>query len=460
MSGVVLVAGPPSAGVTSLIEQLRRRIPGHSFLEARDVDASVVPAAVVFVVSAVAPVTASDCALADRVAARSDVVVAAVSKVDDHRDWRGVLALNRERLAACAERFRQVPWVAAAAAPRLGEPRVDDLVDLVKRALRAPESARRNSLRSSEFRLCAEISRVDAEAASAGRRSQVAALRERREGLMGQRLLAGAEASIALRSRIQQARVRLMFSVRSRCAIGRTELLDMVAGGTRWRPFTDVEECVRRRCRGILADVDDQITAHVKAVAADLRVAEPPRPPSDEMVRFADPRARSGRLDTQLMAVLGTGFGLGVTLLVSRLFAGLAPEATVAGLVAGGVVGLAITVWVVRSRGLLQYRAVLERWVNEVIGTVRDRAEERVASRMLVAETALLSAYLARADAQRRATGRCIAEIDAEIREHTCAIARAEAHRKNEMPSLLRSLRTVRDELAEQNPADPLVTDQ
>jgi len=460
VSGVVLVAGPPSAGVTSMIEQLRRRIPGHSFLESREADASVVPAAVVFVVSAVAPVTASDCALADRVAARSEVVIAVVSKVDDHRGWRGVLAFNRERLAGCAERFREVPWTAAAAAPRLGEPRVDDLVELVKRALRAPESARRNSLRSSEFRLCAEISRVDAEAAGAGRRAQVAALRERREELLGQRLLLGAEASIALRSRIRQARVRLMFSARSRCATARAELLDMVAGSSRLRPLTVVEECVRRRCRDILADVDDQITAHVQAVAADLRVAEPPTPPPDRMVRFTDPRARAGRLDTQLMAVLGTGFGLGVALLVSRLFAGLAPEATVAGLVAGGVVGLAITVWVVRSRGLLQYRAVLERWVNEVISTVRDRAEERVASRVLAAETALSSAYFARADAQRRATGRRIAEIDTELREHACAIARAEANRESEMPSLLQSLRTVRDELAEQNPADSLVTDQ
>lgn len=139
-----------------MIEQLRRRIPGRSFLESCDADASVAPAAVVFVVSAVAPVTVSDCALADRAAAQSDVVVAVVSKVDDHRDWRDVLAFNRERLAGCDERFREVPWTAAAAAPRLGEPIVDDLVEVVKRALRAPESARRNSLRASEFRLCAE----------------------------------------------------------------------------------------------------------------------------------------------------------------------------------------------------------------------------------------------------------------------------------------------------------------
>ena len=441
-----------------MIEQLRRQIPGRTFLESCDADASVTPAAVVFVVSAVAPVTASDCDLADRVAARSDVVIAVVSKVDDHRNWRDVLAVNRERLAACAERFRDVPWTAAAPAPRLGEPILDDLVEVVKRALRAPDSARR-SLRVSEFRLRAEIARVNAEAAGAGRRSQMADLRERREELLGQRLLHGAEAGIALRSRIRQARLTLMFSARSRCAAARAELGEKVAD-TRWRQCAEVKECVRRRCLGILTDLDDHITAQVHAAATDLGLAVPPAPPPDTMVRFSDPRAKSGRLDIQLLAVLGTGFGLGVALLVSRLFAGLAPKATVAGLVAGGVVGLAMTVWVVRSRSLLQRRAVLDRWLDEMISAVRDRAEERVASRMLAAETVLSSAYLARADARRRATGRRIAEVDAELREHASAMARAEATRESEMPSLVRALRTVRDELAEQDPPDPLVTGQ
>ena len=92
------------------------------------------------------------------------------------------------------------------------------------------------------------------------------------------------------------------------------------------------------------------------------------------------------------MMVLGAGFGLGVALGVSRLFAGLAPGLTIAGLVAGGVVGLLLTVWVVGMRGLLNDRAVLDRWVSEVTGMLQSAVEERVATRVLAAE----------ADADRR----------------------------------------------------------
>ena len=103
------------------------------------------------------------------------------------------------------------------------------------------------------------------------------------------------------------------------------------------------------------------------------------------------------------MMVLGAGFGLGVALGVSRLFAGLAPGLTIAGLVAGGVIGLLLTVWVVGMRGVLSDRAVLDRWINEVTAALQSTLEERVATRVLAAEAAL-TAEVARRD-----------EADAEI---------------------------------------------
>ena len=476
--GVVLVTGPTSAGVTSMVRELRNRMPARSFVEASEEDgaaAGVAPAAVVFVVSAVAPVTESDCQLVDLATAQTDAVVAVVSKVDDHRNWRGVLAANRERLAECAARFKHVPWVGAAAAPRLGEPLMDGLIELLERQLDDPESVRRNNLRASEFRLRTEMSRLDAEA-GADRRARVDALRESREELLRQRLLLGPEATIALRSRIQQARVALTYSARNRCAAARAELLEKVAGTSR-RPFGrlgqgrlgqggleqggleqgTVEQDVRRRCRDIAAEVDEEITLRTREVAADLGLAglaEPPRSPptaTAAVATFADPPGTSSRLETQLTTVFGTGFGLGVALLVSRLFAGLTPQAPVVGLVAGGVVGLAVTVWVVRSRGLLHDRAVLDRWVHEVASAVRATAEERVATRVLDAEAALFSAYLNSVDARRRTADRRIAAVDAELREHACEIARAEAVREREMPPLLRALQAVHKALAEGN---------
>ncbi|OBB09416.1 hypothetical protein A5662_08610 [Mycobacteriaceae bacterium 1482268.1] len=114
---VVLVVGPWLAGATGVIAALRDRLPEHTFVEAHDVRAVDAPAAVVFVVSAVTPVTESDCALVDFAARHTDLVVGVVSKIDVHRGWRDVLAEDRTRLAAHAERYRDMPWVGVAAAP-------------------------------------------------------------------------------------------------------------------------------------------------------------------------------------------------------------------------------------------------------------------------------------------------------------------------------------------------------
>ena len=458
MSGVVLVSGPRSAGVTCMVEELRRRIPGRSFAETCEIEAGVTPAAVVFVVSAVAPITESDCVLADRVTAQTEVVVAVVSKVDDHRGWRGVLALDRERLAGHAERFGNVAWVGAAAAPRSGEPLMGDLVAMLQRRLDDPGSARRNSLRAEEFRLRGQISQLDAQAEAADRRALVAALRVSREQLIRERLLLGQQAAVALRTRMQQARVTLTFFTRNRCAATRTELLAQVAGMNR-RQWGNVEECALRRCRDLVAEVDEEIAVRVSEVAADLGVADPPGPAPRRDADFSHPVA-SGSLEARLMAVLGVAFGLGPALLVSRLFAVLERQASVVGLAGSAVFGLAITVWVVRSRRLLQDRALLDRWVNEVTGEARAVAEERVATGVLGAEAALSPGYLAYVDEQRRTMGGRLAVIDAELAAHTSAIAGAEAARECRMPPLREALRAVREALAEENPAESKVTGQ
>jgi hypothetical protein len=160
------------------------------------------------------------------------------------------------------------------------------------------------------------------------------------------------------------------------------------------------------------------------------------------------PPLKSRRLETRLMMVLGAGFGLGVALGVSRLFAGLAPGLTIVGLVAGGVIGLLLTVWVVGMRGVLSDRAVLDRWINEVTSALQSTLEERVATRVLAAEAAL-TAEVARLDeADAEVVSGQVAQIDAELREHAVATARAAALRDRRLPALQKALDTVRAELA------------
>jgi hypothetical protein len=443
---VVLVTGPWLAGATSLITVLRGLMPERDFVEADELGSAEAPAAVVFVVSAIAPLTESDCALVDLVSNYTDLIVGVVSKIDAHRNWRELLAADRALLSARAPRYEHVQWVGAAAAPDLGEPRLDELVGVLRQRLADPDVKRRNRLRAWEARLQAVIARYEAEGAGSHREARVATLRKNREDILRGRRLSKTERTIALRSQSQQARVQLTFFARNRATSVRAELAEDASNMTR-RRLGEFEPYVRRRVAEVVAEVDEGITEHLGDVATELGLSAPEVPSSPEAPEVASPPLKSRRLETQLMMVLGAGFGLGVALAVTRLFAGLAPGLTVVGLVAGGLVGLLLTVWVVGIRGLLHDRAVLDRWVTDVTTALRSAGEELVATRVLAAETALTSELAVRDDAESVAAADRVAEMDAELREHAIATARAATLRDRRLPQLRRALDLVRAEL-------------
>ena len=444
---VVLVTGPWLAGATSLIAALRGRLPEHEFVEADQVGAAEAPAAVVFVVSAVAPLTESDCALIDFATRHTDLMIGAVSKIDVHRGWRDVLEEDRSRLAAHSPRFRDTPWVGVAAAPDLGEPNLDDLVELLRVRLQDADVKRRNRLRAWEFRLENVIERYERDGEGADREARVTALRHRREEVLRDRRMSKSERTIALRSQIQQARVQLAYFARNRCTSVRTELQEDVSALTR-RKMPDFLSYAQTRLGEVAAEVDDGITEHLGDVATELDLTAPQAPPPQEPPAVPKPPVKSRTIETRLMMVLGAGFGLGVALGVSRLFAGLAPGLTIAGLATGGVVGLLLTVWVVGMRGLLSDRAVLDRWVTDIVGALQSAMEERVATRVVAAEAALTADVARRDEADAATAAARVAEIDAELREHARATARAAALRDRRLPPLQKALDTVRAALA------------
>jgi hypothetical protein len=450
---VVLVTGPWLSGVSSVLTALRERLPARSFVESTDLAAGEAPVAVVFVVSAAAVLTASDCALLDAASAETDVVVAAVSKIDLHRNWRDVLAADRDELTAHASRYRAVPWVGAAAAPQLGQPRVDDLVAAVEEQLADPAVARRNRLRAWESRLQTVACRYDREAAGAGREARVEALRAQRDATLRQRRLAKSERTIALRSQIQQARVQLCYFARNRCASVRSELAEDLTDLTR-RALPGFAAHARDRLERVLIEVDEGITEHLTDVARALDLPSRPDPPpaaspSSVAPEIGPPPLKSRRLETRLMMLLGAGFGLGVALTLSRLLAGLGPGQTAAGMVACVAVGLSVTVWVVGTRGLLADRALLDRWVGEASGSVRSAAEQLVATRVLAAESALTAALGEHDEAESARVSAEVGAIDTELREHAAAAARAAAAREREVPTLQAALELIRGELGE-----------
>ena len=443
---LVLVTGPWLAGTSSLIAALRGRMPEHTFVEADELGPADAPLAVVFVVSALAPLTESDRALLDLAARYTDLIVAVVSKIDAHRNWRDVLAADRALLAARAPRYQRVQWVGAAPAPDLGDPMLDELVGLLRHRLADPDVVRRNRLRTWETRLRTMIGRYRADGAGADRQARVTALRENRDDIMRGRRLARSERTISLRSQVQQARVQLGYFARNRCRSVCSELQEDASSLSR-RRIGRFEEYVRRRACDVVDEVDEGITAHLADMAGELRLSAPdlPAPPSRPQV--PGPSLRSRRLETQLTMILGAGFGLGIAVVVTRLFAGLAPGLAIAGLLAGGLAGLVLTVWVVGIRSLLHDRAVLDHWITDVTTTLRSTVEERVATRVLTAETALTSELAARGEADSATAADRVAAIDAELREHAVAIARAAAARDLRLPSLQRALAAVRAEL-------------
>lgn len=449
---VVLVTGPCLAGVSGVAAALRARLPEHTFVEATELVAGEAPMAVVFVISAAAVLTGSDCALLDAAATDTDVVVGVVTKIDLHRDWRDVLAADRDELAARALRYGAVPWVGAAAAPARGEPRVDDLVAMVQEQLVDPAIARRNRLRAAESRLQTLARRYDREAE--GRQARVEALREQRDTVLRQRRLSKSESTIALRSQIQQARVQLSYFARNRCASVRSGLQEDLAGLTR-RELPGFEAHTRDRLERVVAEVDEGTTAHLAGVTQLLGLA--PDKPSPKpapaapapRVEIGPPPLKSRRLETRLMMLLGAGFGLGVALTLSRLLAGLATGLTAAGIVACVAIGLAVTVWVVGTRGLLADRALLDRWVGEASGSLRSAVEQLVATRVLAAESALSAALSERDEAESARVSAQLRVIDTELREHGATAAQAAATRARQMPVLRAALDAVRAELGE-----------
>lgn len=444
---VVLVTGPWLAGTTGVTTALRERLPHHTFVERAELAAGTAPLAVVFVVSATAPLTESDCALLDAAPADTDAVIGVVAKIDVHRTWREVLDADRAIAAAYAPRYADLPWVGAAAAPDVGAAMVDDLVDTVEQVLSSDSLQRRNRLRAWETRLNGLATAYEREVAGAGREARMAALRDQRSAVVARTRLDRTERSIAVRSRMQQARVQLSHAARARCTSVRTELQQDAASTTRRRIGAFTEE-VRRRCGAVTAEVDDAVTRHLGGVSLDLGlpiecVAPPTRP-----IDVAAAPLRSRRVETRLMTLLGAGFGLGAALTLNRLFADLAPRWTVVGVLACAAVGVLLTLWMVGTRGLLHDRAVLDRWVAEVVTGLRGVLEERVATRVLAAESALSIAAAGRDAEETARLERTVAAIDREIRQHATERARAAAERDLRMPPIARALAIVRSGLA------------
>ncbi|WP_197694583.1 hypothetical protein [Mycobacterium sp. 852002-51971_SCH5477799-a] len=450
---VVLVTGPWMAGVSAVADALRERLSQRKFVESTDLGPGEAPVAVVFVVSAAANLTPSDCALLDAATEHTDAVVGVVSKIDVHLNWQDIVAANRDSLGAHAPRYGRAPWVGAAALPDVGDPDVDELAEAVTALLDQPDLARRNRLRAWESRLQTMARRYEREVEGSGRRARVEALREERSTALQQRRQAKSERTITLRGQIQQSRVALSHSARNRCAAARTDLQERAADLSR-RGMSGFEALTRDQLEAVVAEVseatDTQLAQVAQAVSVPMEL-----PPFERLpeVTVSPPPLKSRRQETWLMIVLGVGFGLGVALTLSRLMSGLAsrlnPALAVAAALACVAISVALTFMVINIRALLHDRALLDRWAGDATSALQSVVEELVATRVLAAESVLSKALLAQDEAENAQVSASVGVIDTELREHALAAARAAAARDRDMPAVTAALAVVRAELGE-----------
>jgi hypothetical protein len=357
--------------------------------------------AVVFAVSAAAPMTESDCALfdglldglLDALDGATGPVLAAVTKVDAHRCWRDVLAADRATLAARNPGCGDMPWVGVAAAPGRGAPGrgapdIDELVGLLRRGLADTEGLRQRRLRG---------------------------LTDRRRRIVDDHRRVRSTNALTVRAGVQQARMALTQSARDRCTRMVVELRAEAATLSR-SEAASFDARVRAIVATLSAEVERGIDRELGLLADRVRLPLPaaPLPQPDAVV--ADPLLTSRAEENQLTVVLGAGFGLGVALASGRLLTSVMAGLDVVGLVAGAAVGLAVTVWVVGVRGLLHTRAAFDRWVVEAGAAARSSLDARIATRLLAAEVALLTSAAERDVASAARTSKMITEIDAEIR--------------------------------------------
>ena len=239
---VVLVVGPRLAGVDGVVAALGAALPEVAVSSGRGpAGAAIAGGVVVAVVSAVAPLTRTDWGLVERAAVGGAPVVAVVSKIDAHRRWRDVLEADRASVAGWNPRRRSVPWVGIAAAPDLGEPRLGDLVELVRDRLRdTGGEIRPGGARAHEAAARRALPRVDA---------------------------------AARRRDLQRTRLQLLRFIRDQCFAMRTELRARAAaapaGGT-----PDFETEVRLRVARVMAQLDDEIVHAVGDAAAEIAPAQ------------------------------------------------------------------------------------------------------------------------------------------------------------------------------------------
>lgn len=326
------------------------------------------------------------------------------NKIDVYWEWPVLLAADRDRV----DRARLCPLFAIAADhPDDPESGVAGLVEWLRAESRSdPERAQLTSA-------AATLSEVT-EATD-----RIAQLRRRRAEVVAERDRGRADRLAALRVGLNGCRgacaARLSSRLRGVCAEALARADDVAAsrdahGIADWLAHT-VEVSARAEFDELHARL-----ARIRSVAllglGAVRVgpdATPPRPAHR-------PLPKPGRgADDALVMVLGASTGLGV----GRLAASPLTDIGFAGwtsTAATVVVGVAMALWVVRTRRRAALRAAMRGWVTETCADARSRIEQAMALTVNDVEAQLMAATARHYERTDRLIAQEVADIDAQLR--------------------------------------------
>ena len=422
--------------------------------------------ALLFVVDASAPLTASELAFLREVGDKVETVVFALTKTDAFRGWRQILEENKALLARHAPRFADAVFhpvsarmfELAATAPnpdaagmlreKAGIPAVQTALQelVVGRSMMLSEA---NGLRAMDTALA----ELEAEAAAKqraldGGEAEAEALRARRDELVTLRRSSTRGYQVKLRGEIQRARVETSHEV-SR------EMRDMQSW---FRQAIDAAD------KDKLAGLPEQVDAALQLVSGRLsaglvarldrltevalaelfdaeelsliraQFARGERPP----VTLRPPDRRAPTAEDRLLVFMGVTGGFGAARVAALPLAGLGVAAlNPLVLPATIVIGLGAGWWMARTRKRAAEKQQLKQWLTEAIADARATLDQLVTEQLIEAEQQL---SLALDDV----LGRRIDAIEAELREVDKTMKLAAGERAKQSSALTRQLAEVR----------------
>ncbi|PXY38469.1 dynamin family protein [Prauserella flavalba] len=428
-------------------------------------EAAASATALLFVVDASAPFTSTELLFLRNMADRVETVVFALSKIDQFRGWREVLAADRDLLAEHAPRFADSPFHAVsarmfelagkapneqAAAMLREKSGVAELQGALQELLvgRSAMLGEANTLRALSSALAEQKARLNAEkrALSAGE-SEAEQLRARRDELTVERRSSTRGWQLKLRGEVQRTRVELGHEASRQMRDAQSYFRQQIDAADReqlGRLPQQVDLALQTISQRVSAQLAQRLN-HVTDVAlAELFSAEELDIIRAQFARAGGPPVvlrppdkRPPTAEDKLLVFMGVSGGAGAAKLAAAPLAGFALFNPVV-LPATIVIGLGAGWWMARTRRHAADKQHTKQWLVESIADARSTLDQLVAEQLIEAEQQLALAL-------DDALSRRIEAIEAELKEVDKTIKMDAQERAKKLSVVTRRIKEMAD---------------